>query len=193
MKRMVTMLAGMMLAAPANAAPLTFNGVSGRSNLAAVQAKFATAKAARMPSCKSGQETQRFADGVSRCDYLRVPAYKIGGYDFYLAFMFSEDGGLKTAALTWPSPVSDEKLEPLVIENAYHALVDLYVSKYGKYVAKPPCSFIGQKCQEWQIDGTSEWHAGGERIEMRYDGVVKSFTEVTIKYEFSNSASFDRF
>lgn len=193
MKQMIMFIVGLLITAPANAAPLTFNGLTGRSNLAAVRAKFPTAKVVRWPSCKLGQDTARFADGVSRCDYLKVPRYKLAGYDFFLAFVFSEDGGLKSAALTWPMPVSEEKPEPLVIENAYHALVDLYVSKYGRYVARPPCSYIGQKCQVWQMDGTSEWHAGGERIEIRFEGAVKSFTETSITYEFANSTSFDRF
>lgn len=172
------------------AAPLTFNGVSGRSTFADVKASFPSAQIDRL--CAG--ETARYADGVSLCEFLKVPSYKLAGYDFSVTFWFNENRTLKNVTLTWPGAPSDDgaAIRDAEIDNAYWAMIDLLVSKYGRQVGKPPCSYIGANCQEWQMDGTTEWHAGGERIEIRYElrGALRG---LKLKYTFADLKSFNRF
>ena len=101
---------------------------------------------------------------------------------------------MKTIALRWPS-IADEGARPTAreIENAYSALIDQFVSKYGRYVEKPPCSYIGGRCTEWQMDGMTDWHAGGERIVMEYETEEGAFRGVSIKYSFADTSSFNQF
>jgi hypothetical protein len=180
---------------PANAEILSFSGVDGKSTIAQVQAKFPAAKQGKNAVCRPEEISRRFADGVSRCDYLTLESYKLGGYLFQVSFWFAESGGLKTVSLRWPKiAVNAEKPTDREIENAYWALVDVYVGKYGKYVTKPPCSYIvAARCKEWQINGSTDWHAGGERIEIEYETKVRTMSGVTIKYSFANRDAFDRF
>lgn len=179
----------------ANAAELRFSGVDGKSAMAEVKPNFTSAKQERISSCKPHEDTVRFADGVSRCDYLTLDSYKLGGYLFEVSFWFSASGGLKTVSLRWPKIATDsEKPTDREIENAYWALVDIYVGKYGQYLTKPPCSYlVAARCKEWQMDGTTEWHAGGERIEIQYETKLRAMSGVTIDYTFANRDSFDRF
>jgi hypothetical protein len=193
MKSIVVAILLANVASAAHAAPLSFNGVDGRSNLAAVKARFPTAERKR-DLCKPGEKSRRFANGVTQCDYLDVPSYKLGGYDFSLTFYFAENGGLKTASLRWPAiKIDQENPSAREVENAYWAMVDIYVTKYGRYVTKPPCSYFGGRCQEWQMDRSTDWHAGGERIEVEYNTQSKMFSGVAITYSFANSSAFGRF
>jgi hypothetical protein len=175
--------------AAANSA-LSFNGVTGRSTIAAVHQRFSTARLQSL--CAPRQRTSVFVDGVASCDYLKVPDYKLAGYEFELSLFFTATGTLKTASLTWPKngqghPTAYE------IENTYNAVTNLLVSKYGPYVKDPPCDYLGRRCHEWQMDGTSDWHTGGERIAIRYDPAPRALAAVALTYSFADWASFERF
>lgn len=182
------------LGTAAHGAPLTFNGVDGKSTIVAVKARFPTAEQKRMP-CKPDEVARRYANGVTRCDYVALRSYKLGGYDFEVSFFFAESGGLKTIALRWPRiELNAEQPSQAEIENAYWALVDMYVGKYGRYVSQPPCSYLVKaRCQEWQMDDSTEWHSGGERIEIEYETSPRSAAAVSIKYNFASRDAFDRF
>jgi hypothetical protein len=194
MRILVTVILLAHAASAVASTPLSFNGVDGRSNISAVKARFSTAKPERVSSCKPGEKSRRFANGVTRCDYLTLPSYRLGGYDFTLSFYFADNGGLQSLSLHWPALATDKELPSArEIENAYWSIVDLYVTKYGRYVATTPCSYLGGRCQEWQMDHSTDWHAGGERIKVEYDTQSKIFGGVSIEYSFANPALFDRF
>jgi hypothetical protein len=171
----------------AGAAPLKFNGLSGTSSMADVRRAFPMVATARL--CQG--ESARFANGVTRCQLLRVASYKLAGYDFWLTFFFNEDGTLKSASLHWPPLEGVPKPSAQEAKNAYWALVELFHSKYGPAVEGSPCSLVGS-CTEWQLDGTTVWHGGGERIEIQFDETPR-FPDVGIVYTFVDTSSFNRF
>ena len=171
---------------------LSFNGLTGGSTMADVRRTFPDVVSGRLP-CRPGEEAARYANGVTRCDILKLNRFPLVGYDFEVGFFFHESGTLKTVSMSWPA-ITDDRETPsrVVMQNAYSAIVDLYVARYGRYVARPPCELIGSRCNEWQLDGTTSWHAGGERIRTDLELDARALSGVRITYSFADQASLDR-
>jgi hypothetical protein len=182
------------ISSQAYAGPLVFNGVDGNTTIVSIKTTLPNAIQKRSPLCKPDVVSKRYADGVTRCDYFAIDSYKLGGYDFSVRFYFADDGGLKTASLSWPGNNDDSKtLTEREIRNAYRSLVDMFVGKYGNYVYEPPCYLVSKRCTEWQMDGSTKWHEGGERIKIEYEAKLALFSGVSITYSFANTSSYDKF
>jgi hypothetical protein len=170
---------------------LTFNGLSGKSTLQDVRKKFP--KALVKNYCRNGETIQKSADGPYRCETLALNNYLLAGYNFELFFWFYESGSLKGISLRWPDSKSASGLSEGEIKNAYYSILDQIVAKYGTYCKRPPCELIGNTCAEWQMDGNTIWHAGGERIELEANTTSMAMKGVTLSYKFADRSSFERF
>jgi hypothetical protein len=172
----------------------SFNELNGGSTYQDVIKKFATARTERFRPCKITEQVIFFADGPSRCDYIKVDDYSLAGYKFDVSFFFFPSKKLKTISLNWPTiRAKEEPPTGVQVQNAYLVVVELFTPKYGAAVSDPVCNYLGGKCTEWQLDGSTKWHAGGERIEIKYDDSSRCCSGVSITYRFLDPGEIGKF
>ena len=129
------------VSASANAAQVTFQGLTGSSRQADVLRAFPGAKHSRK-FCREGQAVGKSPDGDFQCDLLEVNSYKVGDTDFRADFIFSTDRRLTQVLLMyfWPSTTGPED-EPnySVISNKFEYMSNLLELRYGQPEKVAPC------------------------------------------------------
>lgn len=193
MRYLLVFLGLALASAPAVARPLNFSEIVAGMTAETVKSKLQGAVIKSMAGCKATEEIKTYSDGPSRCEYVSAAHYNLVGYDFEIYTSFYPSRGVKTLTLSWPHVEDDHKPSAREIENAYSAIQMLVVSKYGPDVQKGWWEYggIGHHA-EWQADGASVWHEGGERIVLKIEG-AGDYASLSLQYEFADVASFNRF
>lgn len=125
------------------------------------------------PSAHHVDSTDRSSDGA--VELLRIDKVTIGEHDFFVAFMF-KDQGLRKVFLR----LTDEG-DAIEIKNIFHSLLNALRSKYGKELS------LTDKTSRVLEDMRASWLSGNTNIDLRYVRIGQTSPMLSITYA-SNSA-----